>query len=258
MTRTSQTIVIVTALGAPILPSAVGAAEPRRVDDAHFATVEYGRSQLKDQPDATAVLIPFARLDARLRAQMYNTLAFILTEDAHPQGADNTDQPRMPIVVRVRAARDPDDDDVIEYEWTYNDQTIRAIASRNAVRIDIGLAELDRNPRFSAYPPASTARARALVESLMQLRGANAYEPGFDVRLPWPDVLRDGVQFSSNPELNLHRLTRLHERVDVFVKGGVLSLQFYKKPAQLMQFQDGSQWFAPEFRAAIWEDSAKD
>ena len=93
------------------------------------------------------------------------------------------------------------------------------------------------------------------MSSIVRLKGETvALEPvPYELHIPWPKVLTDGVTFCSNPGQDLLAMDVYFwfKRVDGFVDGRTLSLQFYTKPGQRVEYADGSKWFSDDFRAFI-------
>jgi len=180
---------------------------------------------LKDQPDFRFSITDYAKLSPAIRSQIENYLAFYLTPEAQPQK-----DPQF--TTRTFAATEQSQNDLVECRWTFAGLPLRAVQSLNAMKIDIPLSG-----------HASTEEVKALLASIVKLKGTDIEGKEYEVHLPWPGTLTDGVKFSSNPNADIRFLPNWHERVDAFVDGDHLSILIYKKIPQLMGYQDGSKWF---------------
>ena len=180
---------------------------------------------LKDQPDFRFSGANYDKLSPAIRSQAENYLAFYLTPEAQPQKAPQ-------FAVRTFAATEQAQNDLVEYRWTFAGIPLRAVQSWNAMKIDIPLSG-----------HASTEEVKALLASIVKLKGTDIEGKEYEVHLRWPDTLADGVKFSSNPSADIRSLANWHERVDAFVDGDHFSILIYKKIPQLMGYQDGSKWF---------------
>ena len=206
--------------------------------------------------------LPQSRDKGLFRGGLAGALRERLQWTANPH-VDRLSTSDVRAAVRVFAAWKPGEADIIEYRWKYKGQTIRFLMAVNAVRFDIDLDELDTNPQFSEHGPSRVDRARVFVNEVFRLKGdipawsidRNAISPPttFEVVLPWPERLEDGVAFSSNPDMNAIVVTHWWYRVDAFVTGDTLSLMSYGKSPVTMGFVDGSKWFPDEFRAFVHE-----
>jgi len=168
----------------------------------------------------------------------------------------------MDVGVRVYPAANSSENDLVEYRWTCQGRVLRVVLSINAIKIVFDLNELSAC-RQKDLGAACVAAAREWVESVLKLERAKSGGPSYPtykVDLPWPDELRDGASFSSNPDQNLIRMSaeRWYRRVDAFVENGVLSILVYRKSGQLMTFFDGSKWFPDDFRAKVHEKARQE
>jgi hypothetical protein len=180
---------------------------------------------LKDQPDFRFSGANYDKLSPAIRSQAENYLAFYLTPEAQPQK-----DPQF--AVRTFAATEQTQNDLVEYRWTFAGVPLRAVQSWNAMKVDIPLSG-----------HASIEEAKALLASIVKLKGVDVEGNAYEVHPHWPDTLADGVKFSSNPNADIRSLPSWHERVDAFVEGNHLNILIYKKIPQLMGYQDGSKWF---------------
>jgi hypothetical protein len=188
--------------------------------------IQFGQDiLLKDQPDFRFTLTDHGKLSPAIRSQTENYLAFYLTSEAQPQKDSQ-------FTTRIFAATEQSQNDLVEYRWTFAGLPLRAVQSLNAMKIDIPLSG-----------HASTEEAKALLASIVKLKGTDIEGKEYEVHLRWPGTLADGVKFSSNPTADIRFLPNWHERVDAFVDGDHLSILIYKKIPQLMGYQDGSKWF---------------
>jgi len=158
--------------------------------------------------------------------------------------------------VRVFAARDISEDDIVECRWHYLDKPITVVVSRNARRIEFDLSAL---PECGVTRGASCVRAaKEWVARVVKLKGRDRFDNDFEITLPWPNELVDGVSFSSAPDLDISMAFRWHWRIDVDVRHGILTVFVYTRIPQLQtRFQDGSKWFDDDFRALVQRKAAE-
>jgi hypothetical protein len=180
---------------------------------------------LKDQPDFRFSITDYGKLPPAIRSQTENYLAFYLTPEARPQKDHQ-------FTTRTFAATEQSQNDLVEYRWTFAGVPLRAVQSLNALKIDIPLSG-----------HANTEEVKALLASIVKIKGADIEGNQYEVHLRWPGTLADGVKFSSNPNADILFLQNWHEHVDAFVAGDHLSILIYKKISQLAGYQDGSKWF---------------
>ncbi len=224
---------------------------------AHLAykrSFEYGGTYLADAPRTAFVDVDFNDLPRDLRSEMYNVLAAIIQQDARPQDPGKGCEPDR-MTVRVFAAQDRKEDDLVEYTWVDKGQEIRVVASRDAARLDLDMDEAERNPELAGFGQERTERVKGLVESIVRLGGeafSLSREP-FEVQVPWPAALVDGLRFSTDAEQSIQAMDAVYwfKRIDFSVHHGTLSIMFYLKPGQLAGPQDGSKWFPDDFRALV-------
>lgn len=118
--------------------------------------------------------------------------------------------------------------DLIQLVWTYNGTRLRLVRNRNVAELSV--------PIIGGVGQQSKS-TELLVDSIIRTGGAyvppgtRGYKPEhFDLKLPWPAVLKNGQRFSTNP----HRLPVLmihwYSRVDAFVRGSNVVLKFYVRP----------------------------
>jgi len=230
------------------------AKQTRATIEERFRSFEYGDTYLRERADSRFVAIEFEGLPTPTKSEMYSMLAAVLQRDALPQRPGNWSKPGR-MTVRVSAAAERPFDDLVEYQWEHLGQTIRAVGSRNALRLDIDLVEADQNTELREFGRTRLQQVRGLVESMLRLRGKSfELDPQpFEIQIPWPDTLNDGLRFSTNPDKSIMAMdsARWYERVDFLVHDQTLSIRFYFKPGQLTGPQDGSIWFDDDFRALV-------
>jgi len=236
------------------------AKQTRATIEKRFRSFEYGDAYLRSSTGAAFVSVDFENLPTGIKSQMYNRLAGVLQRDARPQTGSSWAKPGR-MTVRAFAAGQSSSDDLIEYQWLHLGQTLRAVASRNALRLDIDLDEVDRNMELREFGTTRLQHVRGLVESMLRLRGKSfELDPQpFEIQIPWPDTLNDGLRFSTNPDKSIMEMdaARWYERVDFLVHAQTLSIRFYFKPGQLTAPQDGSIWFDNDFRALVQTKAAE-
>lgn len=228
--------------------------EKRAANEARFRSIEYGTTFLKDVESNSLIALQFDDLPKAIKSQLYNRLAAVVLRDAHPQRKGRSLQPGR-MTVRVFAALNHDQDDLVEYRWSYMGQYVRAVASRNALRLEFDLDELGDNPAMHGFGWTEIERVSGFVHRLLRMQdNAMRFErPDYSLDIPWPEELKDGVQFSTNPEHSINAMDgkRWFERVDICVRQRMLSMLFYFKSGRLMFPRDGSHWFPDDFRAEV-------
>lgn len=192
----------------------------------HSDTLQFGQGiLLKDQPEMMFSDVAYDTLSPAIRSQTDNYLAFYLTSEAQPRN-----DPQF--TTRTFSAGAQSQNDLVEYRWTFAGVHLRSVQSLNALKINIPLRG-----------HGNVEDMKALVASIVKLKGTDIEGRGYEVHLRWPSVLGDGTQFSSEPDANILFLSSWHDRVDAFVDGNGLNILIYKKSPQLMGYQDGSMWF---------------
>jgi len=223
-------------------------------------SIELGRTLLKDTANGDLPELTVSDRDASLGYSMYSQLGSILKDGVNPSRFEEGVKVRKDVDLRIRvsAAQDHAQDDLVEYRWTHEGRGLRAVASRNAIKLAFDLNQV-RECHWTTGT-ACVLGARRWVEDVLKLEGAITINTRTEYRVerPWPNELVDGVSFSSAPERNIVQLRGMpfwFDRVDAFVEDGVLSLLIYKKIGQLMGYQDGSKWFPDDFRAWVHEQA---
>jgi len=251
-------------VGSVISQASVAGEDPaeriRRLE-APFKKLDFGKSLIKDRATGEFVDAQFEELPKDVMGQMYSYLAFSIQWDAHPQRRGWPYQDGVAVFhdkggdfdVRVFAAYNKSQHDLIEYTWKRFGQNLRIVAGLNAMHLDIDLDEVLRNPELNQYGNNLLPRTRGLISKVLRLAGADTSRQRFEINLPWPNELADGTVFCSDSEKSIMNLWQWHQRIDAYVHDGVLSILIYKKIAQLMGYRDGSKWFDDDFRALIHE-----
>jgi hypothetical protein len=92
-----------------------------------------------------------------------------------------------------------------------------------------------------------SADRRLFVESLANevLRMADAEQPW---RFQFPEVLGEGVIFSTNPEASLYSMRGWRARADGLIRHGVVHFLCYRKMQQRLGFRNDQKWFSDDFR----------
>lgn len=236
----------------------------REARERWWASLDFGKTLLKDQANLRFMEIPFADIPPRLKSLIDNVLWRVLRKDVHP--CKPSQYPiklaeGVELRVRVFVAIDDNQNGLIEYRWTHDGRPIRVVCSRNATKIDFDLECLA--PCEGTRGASCVAAAREWVEDVLKLEGKypSLKTPiEYQVSLPWPEELSEGVAFSSAAEQSIMRLygiPRYFDRVDAFIENGALSILLYRNVGQLPGYQDGSKWFADEFRAEVLERARK-
>jgi hypothetical protein len=232
-------------------------AESRQATKERQRSLELGKSLLKERPPADFVEWSFDQIPKDVKVNI-NTFLSVLQEHAAPHKKTRPLQIKedLDVAIRIFAAEDKAENDLVEYRWSCVGLPLRVVQSLNALRVEFDLSALPECRQATRGPQCVTA-ARDWVEGVIKLQGGTEDDetnPSWSLDVPWPTELVDGAWFSSAPEQNIVRLSgpnRLHKRVDAFVEDGMLSLLFYKKIPQLIGYADGSKWFPDEFRELV-------
>src|ERR1051325_11330309 len=199
--------------------------------DSKTNDVQFGLRLVQDKAEDQFSPISIEQLPKDIRNQAENTFAMFLRPPALPKNAPA-------VTVKFFRARTPDQDDLVEFEWTFEKHQLRAVQSINAMKLEIDLSN----------GPSGVENVKALVEDIINTAGTDFGGKAYTVPLQWPNTLADGVSFSSNPTADILRLNRWCDRVDAIVRGHTLTVLFYKKIAQLAGYQAGSEWFKKYWR----------
>ncbi|MBU0718345.1 MAG: hypothetical protein KJ749_08860, partial [Planctomycetes bacterium] len=223
--------------------------------------LDIGKSMVRDRPASDFVDVTFELLPKAVKGQMYTWLASTVQWEAHPQRRGWPYKDGGPVYhekggvfdVRVFAAYAKPEHDLIEYRWKRFGQNLRVVASCNAMYLDINHAELQRNSELDEYGNGLVDRAEALVSKIIRLSGEDPALDGrpFEIDLPWPEDLKEGVAFSSNEERSIMRLASWYQRVDAYVEDGVLHILLYKKAPQAVGYFNATKWFPDDFRELV-------
>lgn len=224
---------------------------PGPPDHAYYRSIDFAKSLVKAplrqaEEKEKWVELEFDQLPRDILSFMKDCTAWRVRPAADPHKAED-------LRVRVRAAEDPSQDDLVEYVWTFRGQRLRWVATTNALRLEIDLDALGPAPGETRVESA-----KSLVDEVMRLTGTTSYDEDYEVELPWPDHLADGVTFSSNPDKTLNALLSWHQRVDAYVEGNTLAILTYRKVAQKTYYKDGAKWFPAEFHKEVFEASSND
>jgi len=251
-----------------------------KVDD-YFKKVRsigFGRQHIQDVPTDSFVDLEFEDVAHYQKLRIYNRLCFLLQDEVHPQPKSKAPPPSTMkgeisreeavagmnrpalhhlkpgrMAVRVFAAYEPSQCDLVEYRWEHEGLHLRVLAALEVVRLDLDLDEVSQAARTSRTN--TRAYLRDLLPKLVRLKGQTKTVPSidYDVDVPLPDDLVEGVEFSSNPEKPFTGMDiyRWYERIDGFVESGHLAFLFYMKPLQRPEFEDASKWFDDEFRQLV-------
>jgi len=233
---------------------------PRGRRDPHFKTLKFAQSLVKNRAVSEYVDISFEEVPRELQSQMHSYLATLIQWDAHPQRRGWPYKDGVPVFdkggdfdVRVFAAYDKSQDDLIEYSWNAGGMPMRATSSRNAISLAFPLSEIDENVALDKYGDNRVERARGWLTTIFKLQGRDQYKQEYSIPVPCPDMLEDGAKWSSAPERRVNAVFIWHQRLDAYVENRVLFVLTYKMPPRLGGYQDGSKWFDDDFRALIHE-----
>jgi len=240
-------------------PPAHDSDSPRQSARGLFRSLAYARTLVKDADSGAFVDISFNELSPNMVQRMNFRMANLFSERAHPHSQRDGKLPIDDLRVRVHAANDRSEDDLIEYRWPFRGLELRVVSSANALRLQIDLNQVAKDQDLDEYGYEEMDRVKGLVTSLVRLKGTTYTldRVAYELKIPWPRALTDGVTFCSNAAQDLRGMDNYFwfKRVDGFVDGRILSLQFYTKPGQRMTYMDGSKWFSDAFRSLIKRES---
>jgi len=246
-------VAVVNAL--PAGPPSHDSNSPRRSTRAFFRSVAYARKLVKDVDNGAFINISFDELSPSMVQRMNFRMANYFNKRAHPHSQGDGKLPIDGLRVRVYAASDKSEDDLVEYRWPFRGLDLRIVTSVNALRLEINLNQVAKDQEMDGYGSEEIDRVKGLVESLVRLKGTTYTldRVAYELKIPWPGALSDGVTFCSNPAQDLRGMDNYFwfKRVDGFVDGRILSLQFYTKAGQRMTYTDGSKWFSDAIRGLI-------
>ena len=229
-------------------------AERARQLEAPFLKLGFGKSLIKIPPDRYLIEMEYSSIPRDTQSLLDRGYAVRLKCKASPYVRGKYDSPRNAIV-RTFAAFTHEQDDLLELSWVFLGQHLRMISSINAMRLDIDLGEIDRNNVLDQFGMTRHDRTKGLIAAVVRLEGENTYGEHYQIELPWPDTLQDGVAFCSNPDRSIRTLGRWHQRIDAFVNNGVLSILSYKHIPQMTMYRDASKWFDNDFRAWVHQEA---
>ncbi len=129
------------------------------------------------------------------------------------------------------------------------DKPVAVVLSANGKRIEFDLNMISACQ--SSRGAGCVDETKEWVESVLAMEGRDRFDQHYQIKMPWPDALQDGVAFSSAAELDIDKAFRWHYRVDAEVADGILTFFVYKRIPQLMSYQDGSKWFEDDFRVEV-------
>ncbi|MBU0718092.1 MAG: hypothetical protein KJ749_07580 [Planctomycetes bacterium] len=220
--------------------------------------LDIGKSMVRDRPASDFVDVTFELLPKDVKSQMYTWLEFTMQREVDPQRRASALE-AGDFRVRVFAAYEKPQHDLVEYRWKRFGQDLRLVASRNAMYLDIDLDELERDSELHEHGDELVDRARALVSKIIQLSGEDpAYDRRpFEIDLRWPDELTEGTEFSSNDEQSIMHLQGWYQRVDAYVKDGVLHILLYKKAPTAGGYFNATKWFPDDFRELVHRKAAE-
>jgi len=101
-------------------PRATGDTRLSEKDAADRRTADFGRSLVKVRQPAQMTDLTYAQLPKEIRSQLWSDLGLVLRKQARPQALGDPLAVKEELASRVRvyAARDRDEDDLVEYRWT--------------------------------------------------------------------------------------------------------------------------------------------
>jgi hypothetical protein len=177
-------------------------------------------------------------------------LEFRIEKHARPEAAESRS-------VEVFAGLNSNQDDALRYTWQLNGRKLAVILTSAALVLQLDLREITTESARQNGFDSKTQFVIAIMEKVMYTRGRGVTYDGaykdFDLKIPWPESLDDGVTFSTNPSLDLDRIQAWWDRVDGSVENQVLSIRTYFCVTKFRGFLDGSKWFPDDFRQFVHE-----
>lgn len=219
-------------------------------------TPKQGLTKVREQPEQRFVPATLAELPATIQSHLNYGALELFSADILPFGyVPDLYTPVPPArasdaKVRVFAASDKNENDLVEVTWQH-----RGIPLRWVQRINISVVEFPLEPFQSESAGKACQKVREFLGEVIRLRGESDYNKlrPYEIQLPWPESLTDGMEFTSNPHKDFQSLSRWQDRVDVVIEQGRLKLITYHLNSRAMYFLDGSEFFPEDFRKIILE-----
>ena len=154
--------------------------------------------------------------------------------------------------VAVYAAADQEESDLVDVRYVVDEYEVRLLLDQFLVVMQIQLAKSDQRT-LAEGGEVPSEQISLLCERMMRLKSDDGSLRSYEIVLPWPKKLKNGMSFSSNPDQRRMAMGRWTQRVDVKVEDGVVKLYAYWKSDRLMHFplEWRSQCFDADFRSAI-------
>jgi hypothetical protein len=224
------------------------------------STPEFGLQFLHEQSDDRFQEIALAKVHVELQADIRGGALLFFRPESLPFAYRTGKVELVPASrptdakIRVFAARNKLERDLIELKWMFQDVPVRWIVSTNISDVQLPL-------RSFAEPKETVPSGKKLdqfVSKLLRLSGEiPGLERNFKVDLPWPDSVENGVVFSTNSKTRMTSVIWWFDRWDVLVKDDVVHVLIYSRNPQVPGFDDGSQYFPAEFRKRMLEGRPK-
>jgi hypothetical protein len=149
--------------------------------------------------------------------------------------------------IRVFAARTKGEKDLIELSWRTYDTDIQWVIGQNISCLRVPVGAFDSVREF-----------RIFLERVYLMKDEPNWYQAYEIELPWPESLRDGVEISS--DINKHPAMDVFFwplRLDVIVNNGTAHVLTYHRNPQLPGFEPGDAWFSDEFRKKLSEQQTQ-
>jgi len=194
-----------------------------------WKSIAYGDkvAPIPDDRWARQAVIPI-QLPIEIRRRLQNVLRSNFKPGNALHNIDLSDDSRTDLALAIYRSSDPSLPDIIEISSTWKGQPFRLLRTRNGIRLTVELPDENR-VKF----------ARSFADTHYELEGSwlnyGHSPPGLEpyaVLLPWKIVTKLQAKSSSNPDRHIPTVLNWHQRVDLIVNDGTLSLLTYTPNAQ--------------------------
>ena len=231
--------------------------ETRRSID--IQTPRNGLDKVRDQPEQRFVPATLAELPPEVQAHLLAGAIGLFSDGAMPFGYDREFYAPVPLArpgdakVRVFAASGKHENDLVECVWQHRGIPIRWVEQLNISVVEFPLDAFQSNSTDSAEKVC--LKVQEFLGAVIPLRGASDYNKlhPYEIQLPWPKTLSEGMEFTSNPNIDFEHLARWQDRADVVIEQGRFKFITYHLDTRAMFFLDGSQYFPEDFRKTMLE-----
>lgn len=212
---------------------------------------------MREQPPDRFVPAELSELPPTVQQQLHDgALALFRPEalpfDYHPDLYNPTPASRPgDAKIRVFAAADKTENDLVELTWKSRDILLRWVQARNIWVLEFSLESFQSENSKSDDDVGQSVQL--FLSEVMRLHGETdfATRAPYDIKFPWPDTLKDGLELTSDADRDFVGMRRWQDRVDIVIDKRQIKVITYHQPVNLAYFEDGSQFFPEEFRKTV-------